>query len=63
MASDRFLTTDEAATYLGFSKGTLSNWRIQRKGPPYSRSQGAGGAVRYRLSDLDAWMSARRAEA
>lgn len=63
MTTERFLTADEAAAYLGFSKGTLSNWRIQRKGPPYSRSHGTTGAVRYRLSDLDAWMTARRAEA
>ena len=54
----RLLTREEAAAVLGLSPQTLSNWA----------STGAGGlpyvqvsrrAIRYRLSDLEAWLAAR----
>jgi hypothetical protein len=56
LVQDRLLTTAEAAAYLGRSPRTLQNWRNNlRTGPRYS---GVRNGIRYRLSDLDAWISA-----
>lgn len=38
---------------LGVPEGTLSNWRYGGTGPIYIK---VGNAVRYRRSDLDAWL-------
>lgn len=55
-----FLTSSEAAAYLGTSPGVLANWRAERSGPKYS---GHGPRfVRYRVSDLDQWMQVRAGE-
>ena len=52
---DRLLKSREAAEYLGRSTGTLANWRCMGRGP---RFVGSGSGVRYRLSDLDAYIEA-----
>ena len=49
-------TPQEAADYLGFSVLTLKNWRSQGKGPRFSKP---GRAVRYRWTDLEAWMTSQ----
>ena len=54
-ATERLLKTREAAEYLGRSPGTLANWRCAGTGPKFS---GSGSGVRYRLADLDAWITA-----
>jgi len=55
--SNPMLTDKEAADYLGVSPGTLSVWRCTgRYNLPYVK---AGRWVRYRLSDLDAWLAKR----
>jgi hypothetical protein len=54
-----FIPTAHAAAYLGSSPGVMLNWRSQRRGPRY---YGKNDFVRYRLSDLDDWMSARANE-
>ncbi|MCB1352648.1 MAG: helix-turn-helix domain-containing protein [Rhodobacteraceae bacterium] len=52
---DQFLDTANAAHYLGYSASTLEWWRTlsPRRGPRYYKM---AGRVRYRQSDLDAWM-------
>jgi len=55
----RYLTENEAAAVLGVRRGTLANWRLQRRGPAYLRL-GGGRAIRYRLSDLTAFAEASR---
>jgi predicted DNA-binding transcriptional regulator AlpA len=46
-----------AAEILGITAGTLSVWRCTRRYPlPYVK---VGRAVRYRLSDLEAYMQSR----
>jgi excisionase family DNA binding protein len=53
----RWLSTKEAAEYVGFSTATLYGWRYGRgdiKGP---RSFKVGGQLRYRIEDLDEWLS------
>ena len=57
---DRLLSETEAAELVGFSKNTLRAWRVTgRPGgyppPPFIK---CGRSVRYRLSDLRAWMDA-----
>lgn len=48
------LNREDAAKYLGISSSTLANWACTRKfNIPYFR---LGKAVRYRKSDLDAFI-------
>lgn len=55
--SSTMLTTRQAAEYLGLAKSTLEIWRCRgENGLPYLKM---GRAVRYRLSDLEAWARAR----
>jgi hypothetical protein len=54
-----FITTTQAAAYIGSTPGVLLNWRSQRRGPRY---HGQNDFVRYRISDLDLWMSSRADE-
>lgn len=48
-----------AAPYLSVAVQTLRNWRWRRIGPPYVKM---GRAIRYRVSDLDAYIEANRIE-
>lgn len=47
----------QAAAYIGLAKSTLYTWRTRRPGFG-PRAVKAGGALRYRRSDLDAWIEA-----
>lgn len=49
------LTTIQAAEYLGLSPQTLADWRHKGAGPKFVRV--GTRTVRYRLSDLDAFVS------
>jgi excisionase family DNA binding protein len=55
--SEAYLTPREAAEYLRSSPSTLAKLRVYGGGPHFCR---IGKAIRYRRSDLDAFMSARR---
>lgn len=48
--------TSETADYVRLSKTTLERFRLTGEGPPFLK---LGGAVRYRQSDLDAWLESR----
>ena len=50
------LTPREAAPILRVKGQTLKRWRAKGIGPAYVRLE--GGRVRYRLSDLEAWLAA-----
>lgn len=50
------LTTDAAAAYVGLASKTLEKRRIAGTGPKFLK---LGRAVRYRVADLDVWLSAR----
>jgi excisionase family DNA binding protein len=54
--AEPLLDTTEAAQYLGTSRPTLERWRAERRGPPVVYL--AKRIVRYRRSDLDAFISA-----
>jgi len=47
-----WLNTTQAAKHLGLGKSTLEIWRMKGDGPPFTK---AGGRVKYRLDELDAW--------
>lgn len=55
MTKETYLKPREAAEYLRSSTSTLAKARMKMQGPDYVR---IGRAIRYRQSDLDAWMSA-----
>jgi hypothetical protein len=59
LPSSAFINTAQAAAYIGSSPGVLLNWRSQRRGPRY---HGSNDFIRYRVADLDTWMSARSDE-
>ncbi len=54
--STALLTTAQAAKYLALGQRTLENWRCRGVGPAFVR---LGRVVRYRVSDLNAWLSVR----
>lgn len=52
-----YLSTCEAADYLGLSARTLRRYRVTGEGPVFHRF---GARVRYGRGDLDAWAAVRR---
>lgn len=56
LGEDRLMNEIEAAHYLALSHRTLQTWRVKGGGPRFMR---LGSAVRYRRSDLEAWLSGR----
>ena len=54
---DRILTETEAAAYLGLKPNTLNRWRMTNSGPAFSRIGTGRGAIRYRLSELDRFIT------
>ena len=55
---DRLLSRDEAAAFLNVKSQTLAEWASRsHKGPPYFR---VVGTVRYRVSDLENYLSENR---
>ena len=54
-----FVTTTLAAAYINTSPAVMMNWRSQRRGPRY---HGSNEFIRYRIADLDRWMSSRAGE-
>ena len=53
----RYMTTPQAAAYLGLSPRTLESYRCRGGGPPFYVF---GSVVRYLLSDVVKWASKRR---
>lgn len=51
------LTPIQAAKYLGISEGALRLWRSEGKGPRHFKA--GEKLVRYRRTDLDAWIEER----
>jgi len=53
--NDTLLTTRQVSDLTGIAAGTLSNWRAANRGPKHTR---LGCSVRYRASDVQAWIDA-----
>lgn len=54
-----FLSTKQAAFYLGVSSSKLAKMRTSGSGPRFRRH---GNHVRYHIDDLDAWSAAKAEE-
>jgi predicted DNA-binding transcriptional regulator AlpA len=55
--SEQLMTTAQAAAFLGLKQNTLEHWRTYGKGPAIVRL--SPRTVRYRRSDLAAWVESR----
>lgn len=56
-SKDELLTAKQAAVFLKVKPGTLACWRTTKRYPlKYTR---VGTSIRYRLSDLQAFLAAR----
>ena len=61
VVTDKLLSSTEAAEILGIQPRTLEFWRQRGAvGPKFIRY--SARCVRYRLSDLQAWVSAREVD-
>ena len=50
----------DAARFLNLkTPATLANWRTRGQGPAYIK---VGGSIRYRMEDLERWLSQQRVE-
>jgi excisionase family DNA binding protein len=54
-APSEFLDERSLCALLAISSVTATKWRAQAKGPPFIK---VGRLVRYRRSDVDAWLRA-----
>ena len=65
LIDDKLFTEQQTSDYLQMSESFLRQSRMEGKregrtpGPPFIR---IGRSVRYRLSDLDAWLAEHRVE-
>ncbi len=57
MQLHRLMDEHKAAEFLGYSVRALQNWRVRGGGPRFVKV--SARSIRYRLSDLIAWMDAR----
>lgn len=48
-----YLTTQEAADYVGLKPRTLQTWRSEGRGPVYYKRN---NRILYKPSDIDAWI-------
>ena len=52
-----YMSTREAAAFLGLSPRTLDRYRVSGEGPVFHKF---GSSVRYGRTDLESWAQARR---
>lgn len=63
LGDEFLLPVDHAALYLSVSASTLNHWRSDGKGPRFVKLCGSSrGAIRYRLSDLRAYVESNTFE-
>ena len=55
--TSRYLSTQEAAAFLGLSPRTLDRYRVAGTGPPFHKF---GNRVRYAQRDLETWAAGQR---
>lgn len=54
---DKLLSTKELSEYLGIAVSTIIEYRMNNSGPIYVK---LGHLVRYKKSDVDAWIESRK---
>lgn len=52
---DQMISTEELAQRWRMHPKTLSNWRVQGRGPVYVKLGGRNATVLYRLADIEAY--------
>jgi len=52
---DRCIGENQLSSWTNLSVQTLRRWRLQRRGPRFLK---LGGAVRYRVRDVESWLAA-----
>lgn len=57
---DPWMTLQQAATYTGFSSRSIQH-AVKKEGLPGYRPFGPNGRLRFRRSEVDAWMQRRKA--
>ena len=63
LSEKAWLNTREVAEYIGVTPQALALWRMEGRGPAYSKLTSSGpGAVRYHRKDVDEWMESKRQE-
>lgn len=55
----QLLTTSQAAEWLSVTPAALTKWRVAKYGPAYIK---IGGAIRYEVADLAAFVVAGRVQ-
>jgi hypothetical protein len=60
VTGDQRIGEADLAALLGMNAGSLANKRREGKGPPCYSLAAAGHRVTYRISDVAAWIEARR---
>jgi excisionase family DNA binding protein len=55
--TSEYITDREVARRLGLAVATLRGWRSAGEGPPFYRF---GRAVRYRLDEVEAWVTGQK---
>ena len=53
---EKFVTDSDLEAMRIVKRQTLAKWRMQGRGPKYFKLP--GGAIRYRMSDVENWISA-----
>lgn len=51
---DGFLTTEELAEEIGVHRTTLAKWRMERRGPPFTR---LGNRILYNIESFQRWLA------
>lgn len=60
-STPRYLTTEQAAAYMGVSPSWLNRAKLRSEGPAWiCLGDKSGSPVRYDVQDLDIWMRSRR---
>ena len=54
--TERLLTARELAELLGLSPGTVLDWHEAGRIPSFKLGPGVGGPVRFRASEVEAWL-------
>lgn len=57
---EKILSSKEVAELLGLTSAALTQMRYLGRGPNYVRL--SNQRIRYRMSDVDAWLQSRRVE-
>jgi excisionase family DNA binding protein len=58
--TERLLNARELADLLGLSAGTILDWHEAGRIPSFRLGGGKGGPVRFRLTEIEAWLEAGR---